>query len=236
MVLEVIATSAADVHIAAENGADRIELISGIMEGGVTPSKGLIAQAVKASNIPVQVMIRPHANHFCYDKDDVAVMKEDIATAKALGAAGIVLGALTEEGKVDEAVLEELLEEAGELSVTFHRAFDEIDHQMEALEILHKYPQIDRVLTSGGAASVLDAEERIKQMVQWSEKGSLSILAGSGLTLDTLEAFIDQTGVKEVHLGRSVRKNGHQLETLDPQKVRAAAEIVRRCEQRASFF
>lgn len=230
MILEVIATSMADIKIAVDNGADRIELISGIKEGGVTPSYGFIAQAVKASAKPVNVMIRPHANHFCYSKEDVTVMREDIRSVKELGAAGVVLGALTEDGKLDVPVLETLLTETGELSVTFHRAFDQIaiQNQLEALQILKNYPSIDRVLTSGGKASVLEAAEQIKRMLQSCEQHSLEIMAGSGLTLESLEQFIRDTGVHEVHLGTGVRVNRNPLAQLDPYKVRMAADIIRR--------
>src|SRR5690625_4394211 len=111
MLLEVIATTIEDIHIAEENGADRIELISGIKDGGLSPSYGLIHYAVKATKLPVNVMIRPHANHFCYSPADIEIMKEDIRHARELGAAGIVLGVLTSQGKVDTDALETLLEE-----------------------------------------------------------------------------------------------------------------------------
>lgn len=227
MKLEVIASSVADVYIAEQNGADRIELISGIKEGGVTPSYGLITQAVKATSLPVNVMIRPHANSFVYTQEDVAVMKEDIHKARELGAAGIVIGALTAENKINIPVLETLLAEAGDLSVTFHRALDEVEDQMQALQLLQKFPAIDRVLTSGGEPSALNAKSKLKQMAQWSREHGITILAGSGLTLETLEEFIRETGVQEVHMGTGVRVEGNPLAQLDPNKVRLASEILR---------
>ncbi|MFD0673548.1 copper homeostasis protein CutC [Cohnella sp. GCM10027633] len=38
MILEVIATTVADAKDASRYGADRIELVTGIAEGGLTPS------------------------------------------------------------------------------------------------------------------------------------------------------------------------------------------------------
>jgi copper homeostasis protein len=150
MLLEVIATTVKDALLAEQSGADRIELITGILEGGLTPSYGLIDEVVHSTNIPVQVMIRPHSQSFCYDQRDLKVMMKDIQTVKRIGAHGIVLGALTSDRRIDHETLRRLLDEAEGLSVTFHRAFDEVSNLEKAIEELLSYSQIDRVLTSGG--------------------------------------------------------------------------------------
>lgn len=228
MILEVIATSVLDAKLAQEHGADRIELISGIVEGGVTPSIGLIEQVVKAVDIPVNVMLRPHANGFRYDGDDLGVMARDAGIIRESGAAGIVMGMLDERGEIDTSALEKLLNETGKLAVTFHRAFDELQDRRSALELLSRYPAIRKILTSGGKPSVLDAKEEIAELAKLSEGRSLAILAGSGLGVETLDEFIRQTQVREVHMGTGVRRNGRALEPIDPDKLRTAADIVAR--------
>jgi len=228
MILEVIATSVLDAKLAQECGADRIELISGIAEGGVTPSLGLIEQVMKAVDIPVNVMLRPHANSFRYDEDDLQVMLRDAQAIRDSGAAGIVLGMLKQGNEIDTAALELLLNETGNLAVTFHRAFDELDDQLAALHRLTGYPAIRRVLTSGGKPSVLEAKAEIAELVRLSEGGPVEILAGSGLTVESLDEFIRYTKVKEVHMGTGVRMNGRALEPIDPNKLQAAAAIVGR--------
>ncbi len=228
MILEVIATSVLDAKLAQEHGADRIELISGIVEGGVTPSIGLIEQVVKAVDIPVNVMLRPHANGFRYDGDDLGVMARDAGIIRESGAAGIVMGMLDERGEIDTSALEMLLNETGKLAVTFHRAFDELQDRRSALELLSRYPAIRKILTSGGKSSVLDAKEEIAELAKLSEGRSLAILAGSGLGVETLDEFIRQTQVREVHMGNGVRRNGRALEPIDPDQLRAAADIVAR--------
>jgi copper homeostasis protein len=219
MLLEVIATSVRDVIAAERSGADRIELITGMLEGGLTPSYGLIEAAVQATKLPVQVMIRPHCYSFCYDRLDVAAMITDIRMVKQLGAAGVVFGALTEDQRLDLEVMARLLEEAEGLSVTFHRAFDEVRDVQEALDELDKFKQIDRILTSGGKPNVLDAVQEMKRLVAWSQKTSIQILAGSGLTLASLPAFAAETGVQEVHFGKGIRKNGDPLGLIDPVTI-----------------
>ncbi|WP_309491819.1 copper homeostasis protein CutC [Paenibacillus anseongensis] len=224
VLLEVIATSVRDVIAAEQSGADRIELITGMLEGGLTPSYGLIEAAVQATKLPVQVMIRPHSYSFFYDRLDVAAMMTDIRMVKKIGAAGVVLGALTPDRRPDVEVLARLLEEAEGLSVTFHRAFDEVRDVQEALDELEKFKQIDRILTSGGKPNVLDAVQEMKHLVAWSQKTSIQILAGSGLTIASLPAFVAETGVQEVHFGKGVRMNSDPLGPIDPVRIQQMKE------------
>lgn len=133
-ILEVIAVDAADAQAAEQGGADRIELVSAMSEGGLTPSYGLIEQVVSRVSIPVYVMIRPHSRSFCYNADDLQVMIQDIRAARELGAAGIVIGALTHEGGVHGSFLKACLLSAQRLGVTFHRAIDSSAHVVRALE------------------------------------------------------------------------------------------------------
>ncbi|WP_026677389.1 copper homeostasis protein CutC [Fictibacillus gelatini] len=226
MVLEVIATTAGDAKIAEKGGADRIELITGILEGGLTPSYGLIEEAVQAVAIPVNVMVRPHSQSFMYNEDDIRTMVKDIQIVKQIGAAGVVIGCLTEERQIDVETLKRLLDAAEGLDVTFHRAFDEAADQEKALEELLRFKQIKRILTSGGKKSVLDAQEQMIKLVQKTEQTHLSIMAGSGLTIPALKRFIETTRVKEVHFGTGVRFKQHALEPVDAERVKKVKQIL----------
>ncbi|KAA2302373.1 copper homeostasis protein CutC, partial [Clostridioides difficile] len=73
-VLEVIAVDAADAKVAEEGGADRIELVSAMSEGGLTPSYGVMEHVVSHVSVPVYVMIRPHSRSFRYSADDIHAM------------------------------------------------------------------------------------------------------------------------------------------------------------------
>jgi len=226
MILEVIATSVMDAKQAQEHGVDRIELISGIMEGGVTPSYGLIEQVLRAVDIPVNVMLRPHANSYCYSPDDFEVMIRDIRIIRELGASGIVMGMLNSDRQIDFSALERLLSEAGDMAVTFHRAFDELEDLQAGLQRLAAYPSIHRILTSGGKPSVLDAKPEIAELVKTSTSLPIEIIAGSGLRVEKMDEFIKQTGVKEVHMGTGVRINQHALQPIDQNKLQAAVAIL----------
>ncbi|WP_341418975.1 copper homeostasis protein CutC [Paenibacillus filicis] len=234
MLIEVIATSVEDARIAEQAGAGRIELVSGLAEGGVTPSYGLICGVLRAVTIPVHVMIRPHALSFQYDRYDLESMQEDIRVARGCGAVGIVVGALSADGDIDEEALLPLLREAEGLSVTFHRAFDETRSLEQSFRQLERLPGINRVLTSGGKPSVLEAAAEIRNLLALSRESQISILAGSGLGVDSLAAFIKQTGVSEVHMGTGVRVEGRVSAPLDADKVCAAVAIVNGLRQEAS--
>ncbi|QOS97701.1 copper homeostasis protein CutC [Brevibacterium sp. JNUCC-42] len=219
MILEVIATTLDDAKRAEAGGADRLELITSIVEGGLTPSYGLIKNVVNQVKIPVHVMVRPHSQSFVYTSDDIKVMQQDIQIIRELGATGVVLGTLTRDNQIDYRALETLLEETGDMHVTFHRAFDEVENQLEALEQLLGYKQIDHILTSGGQSSALHAVDQIKTLVERTTSTHLTILAGAGLTIDTVPTFAKETGVREVHFGTGVRQNGQALKPVDTELV-----------------
>ncbi|WP_442603235.1 copper homeostasis protein CutC [Paenibacillus sp. KN14-4R] len=227
MLLEVIGTTLSEVKTIAANGADRIELITGIAEGGLTPSIGLIEEAAHAVSIPIQVMVRPHSRSFCYDADDLRVMEKDIAAIRKLGhiGVGVVIGTLTADGNIDIYALERLLDAAGDMDVTFHRAFDKVMDQEAAYEQLSQYPLIHRILTSGGQANVLHAVPRMKRLVDLSRDSHIQILAGSGLNMESIEGFVKETGVQQVHFGSGVRGAKGSLDEIYGEKI----QIIKRC-------
>lgn len=227
MRLEVIATSVQDALTAEKCGADRIELITAFAEGGLTPGIGMVRQVVQAVSLPVHVMIRPHSRSFVYDRWDLTVMAEEIRAVQDAGAAGIVLGALTEYGEIDEAALDMHLPLAQGMNVTFHRAFDELANRTEGLRTLRKHPSVNRVLTSGGLRPAPQAVEEIRELVREAETGGPHILAGHGLTLEGISDFVRQTGVTEVHFGTAVRKDGSALQEIDPAKLKNLVHLLK---------
>jgi len=203
--LEVIAESLSDALAAEAGGADRIELVSALTEGGLTPSIGLIEEVLNAVSIPVHVMVRPHSRSFSCGRDDLRIMRADIRAIRKLNAHGIVTGVLTGEREIDTGALHGLLEEAGGMSVTFHRAFDQTADLCESLRAISAFPQIRRLLTSGGQPCALQAVDTIKRLKESGDGSGLTVLAGGGLTIDTLGSFVQAAGVIEVHMGTGVR-------------------------------
>ncbi|WP_191562197.1 copper homeostasis protein CutC [Metabacillus idriensis] len=226
MMIEAIADSLEDAKTAQTAGANRIELVTGLMEGGLTPSYGLIRSVCRVLMIPVNVMIRPHSRSFCYSEADLNIMLEDIEICRKLGAAGVVFGTLTDEKKIDEEKLAKLIQASKGLDITFHRAFDEVDHINTALGVLQKYPEISRILTSGSKHKAIDAIEEFKQLTNLSAASGLSIMAGSGLTPQNLHGFLEKVNVREVHFGTGIRFESSYSQPIDPDKIKEIREIV----------
>ncbi len=134
MIFEICVDSVAGVRAAKAAGADRVELCADLLEGGITPSRGMIRQARTIAGVGLNVMIRPRGGDFLFDDDEFATMRSDIETAKAEGADGVVIGLLSAAGEIDIARTRELIALARPLSVTFHRAFDMTPEPFRALE------------------------------------------------------------------------------------------------------
>lgn len=180
----------------------------------------------EAVGIPVRVMVRPHARSFRYDKADVETMLRDIRHIAAIGGLSVVMGMLRRDRTVDEEQLKQLLQAADGMEVTFHRAFDEAEDQLEALEILSRYPQVTDILTSGGQRTAPEGAERIAVLERLSSAKSVSILAGSGLTASGLREFLGETAVERVHFGSAVREEGDPLRPIDPGRLQEVRSIL----------
>ena len=218
--LEVIATCIDDVQKIIEGGGQRIELVSALTEGGVTPSTALIKQAVRcADSIPVMVMIRPHAQSFVYAREDLEIMREDLEIALDCGAAGVVLGALTVKNELDRRALDFLLSiNLQGKSATFHRALDHSADPVLTFEQLLDYP-IDRVLTSGGPGNIMANLELLKYFVTAGKRArpdkKIKVMAGGGVNLNNACAIMQETGIEEIHVGTAVRRSGSCIEPIE---------------------
>jgi copper homeostasis protein len=226
VLLEVIATTVADARLAAQAGADRLELVTAMGEGGLTPSIGLIEAVVNAVSIPVNVIVRPHSRSFVYDADDHALMLRDVRAVKAAGANGVVIGMLNVDGEIDREQLARAIDAADGLAVTFHRAFDEVRDQQKALDMLLGFNAVTNVLTSGGQPSVLDAEATIRALVRQASGSHCTVLAGAGLTVDAVAGFVSRTQVQAVHFGSGVRVGGNGLAPIDIDKVARVGALL----------
>ncbi len=195
--LEIVAYSYASAKAAAEGGADRIELCENTAEGGTTPSLGTIEAVRKIDGVKLHVMIRPRGGDFLYDKDEFSIMLRDIEVARKAGADGIVIGILKSDATVDIERCRQLVEAAGSMNVTFHRAFDWASRPLEALEAIVQ-TGCNRILTSGQKPNALAGAQRIAELVKAS-RGRLSIMAGGGVNESNVAEIIRLTGVTEVH-------------------------------------
>nr|UWI50347.1 copper homeostasis protein CutC [Clostridioides difficile] len=221
--LEIIGMTVEDAKIIEDCGADRIELVSALTEGGLTPSFGLIESVVNSVKIPVNVMIRPHAKSFVYSKEDINIMLKDINTVKSIGANGVVFGMLDKNNNIDEKNLNFLLQYCDNLDVTFHRAIDE-SNTIESVNILKDYDRITNILTSGGKGSIRDNAKVIKDMM--FNSNNIKILLGGGLNFNNIVEIKEVTKANNFHFGTAVRIDKNPFEDIDRQKLKQLVDII----------
>ena len=195
--LEICAASLPSALAAQAGGAQRIELCQNLEQGGTTPSYGLIKAVRARLHIPVMVLIRPRPGGFVYSADELALMQTDTEICRDLGCAGVVLGVLTEAGRVDVAACRALIAAAGPLEVTFHRAFDSCPDQAQALEDVIALG-CQRVLTSGGQATAAAGQNQLAALVAQAA-GRISIMPGAGVSAANIRALANHTGAREFH-------------------------------------
>lgn len=182
---------------AARGGAKRIELCSGLSDGGTTPSVGLLRVVKQLVKVPVFVMIRPRPGDFLYSDHEMEIMKTDLRILKENGADGFVFGILLKDGSVDKERCQELVDLSRPLPVTFHRAIDVANNILQALEDIISIG-CDRVLTSGGESNALEGTPTIRKMVEQSA-GRMTVMPGGGITERNLRRILDESGADEFH-------------------------------------
>lgn len=206
--LEIAVQDVAGVRIAAEVGAARVELASALTLGGLTPSPATLALALEVAGDhgpEVHVLIRPRAGGFRYDSDELAVCERDVRWAIAAGAAGVVIGALGDDGRLDTAAMARLRDAASGASVTLHRAIDVSADPLATLAAARALG-LRRVLTSGGASTAIDGIDTLRALVRASA-GEIEIMAGSGVSPATA-AVLAATGVDALHFSAKRAVNG----------------------------
>ena len=197
MIFEICVDSVEGVRAARAAGATRVELCASLLEGGITPSRGMIRQARTVPGIKLHVIIRPRGGDFLFNDAEFAAMASDIETAKAEGADGVVIGQLTADGFVDVAHTRELMTLARPMAVTFHRAFDMTPDPFAALETLVDLG-IDGILTSGQEASVLEGLPMIAELVKRAGD-RIVIIPGGGITPRNVDRIVAAARPKEIH-------------------------------------
>jgi len=201
VLIEVCVDSLESAIIAQENGANRLEVCANLpVGGGTTPSMGLVGCILESVKLPVMVLIRCRTGDFVYSPSELVVMLADVkllaCSAKQHsgreGEVGVVIGALTKEGRVDEPAVKALLQAAGTMPVTFHRAFDMVRDADEALQTIANLGGIKRILTSGLAPTSLAGLPLISSLSSSPQlnNNNLTILPGSGISSRTILPLI----------------------------------------------
>ena len=197
-VIEVCLDSVESIMAAEKGGADRVELCSDLFEGGLSPSIGMVRVAKRLTHIPINAMVRPRGGDFCYSDVEFEVMCAEVEAFKAEGVNAIVFGILTPDGDVDMDRSRRIVELARPLAVTFHRAFDMTRDLSKSLEDLASLG-IERVLTSGGEASVAEGADTLKALVEQAGD-RIVVMPGCGIKERNFRKLDSIIGAREYHM------------------------------------
>jgi copper homeostasis protein len=199
--LEVIVTSIAEAIAAEQGGADRLELVRSLDQGGLSPSPALVKDVLSAVNIPVRVMVREVDSMRISGSRELDRLKHSIEEFSHFAIDGLVLGYLHDDA-IDDQTLAELTSE--EANVTFHRAFDEAADPASAIACLKKYPRIDRILTRAGAGPWPDRKARLEHWQSMAQP-EIRMLFAVGPDTSRLHELQESGKPYEVHVGRAAR-------------------------------
>ena len=243
-ILEVCADSVESVLAAEEGGATRVELCQNLVIGGTTPGAKFFEEVRRHSKIRIHALIRPRFGDFCYTDYEYAVIREEVKMYRELGAEGVVIGILKPDGTLNMEQMEGLMEEAKDMSVTLHRAFDVCADPFAALEDAVKLG-IDTILTSGQRNNCLEGAELLRELEKRSA-GRICIPAGGGVSAEVIERLAPAAGLRAWHMSGKVtldsemryRKDGvnmglpslseYEIYRTSAEKVRAARDVLER--------
>jgi copper homeostasis protein len=223
MVLEVIVQTVEDARAAAGGGADRLEIVRSIRDGGLTPPVSLVRAIAAETSLPLRVMVRENAG-FDTSPGEPAVLRGAAAEFAALGVDGLVLG-FARGGELYLDPLQQAIDRIPDVRVTFHRAFDALADPLNAIDRLAAVPPIDRLLTSGGDGSPADRCERLRQYVARAA-GRLEIIAGGAMTEELFERLARTRCVREIHVGRAARERWDQEAPVSVDRVRRLRALM----------
>ncbi|QGS52270.1 copper homeostasis protein CutC [Spiroplasma tabanidicola] len=213
MFLEVIAKNIKDVIDINKTKADRIELCKDLEVGGLTPDYEIIKQAAEISKLPINVIVRPTSRGFVYTKQERKQIFNDIRFIKTTKANGIVFGALNKRNKINTKLLKKVLKKKGNLKITFHKAFDELE-DLKFNYILLDRLKIDTVLTAGGR-NIDQGIDVIKELIKLNKK--TIILIGGGVNLNNI-SYLSKLS-NNIHIGRLARHEGQWIYKINTKLV-----------------
>lgn len=201
-ILECCVDSVESAIEAEKGGANRIELCSALVIGGLSPSKALFEKVKEQVNIKIHVLLRPRFGDFCYTDFEHEIIKKEIKMFKELGADGVVIGTLKTDGSLNLEQMKELVEEAEGMSITLHRAFDMCADPFRTLEEV-KELGIHTILTSGQKNSCIDGKDLLGQLMKKANR-EVDILIGGGVDVSVIPALYESTGATSYHMSGKV--------------------------------
>ena len=241
-ILEACVDSVESAMAAVRGGATRLELCGSLVIGGTTPNPWLFKEIRRLSDIRIHALIRPRFGDFCYTDEEFILIKEAVREYRRLGAEGVVIGNLNSDGTLNMEQMKVLMEEAGDMSVTLHRAFDVCADPYQTMEQAISLG-IDTILTSGQKNVCTLGTDLLRDLVEKSA-GRIVIQVGSGVNADVISEVYPKTHATAYHMSGKVtldssmvyRKEGvnmglpsiseYEIWRTDEEAVRKARQVL----------
>ncbi len=199
LVKEGCVESIGECVLAEKLGANRLELCADLAQDGLTPSRELIEAVQAQVTIPIKVMIRPRGGDFHYSADEIAQMKSEIELCKELGVFGVVFGMTTADNVLDIELIRELAQLSKPMDVCVHKAIDSVKSPLDDFKrLLNEVPEVDAVLTSGGAPTAAEGASVLQQMNQLGGDQLKVVVAGK-VSKENIEELCQTIGASEFH-------------------------------------
>jgi copper homeostasis protein len=223
LIIEVIVQSIDDARAAEEGGADRLEVVRAIGDGGLTPTLSVVNAIKEATSLPLRVMVRENAGFETSDAE-IEMMRAAAWNFTKLGVDGLVVG-FAKSGELSLPEFAAVIEAAPGVPITFHRAFDSLTSPLTAIDTLSTDKRVDRILTCGGDGP---AEKRCTHLREYvARAGSrLTIIAGGGVDVEMFRLLVEQRTVREIHVGRIARKAGNAEGPVSAASVRRLRDLA----------
>lgn len=196
--LEVCCGSFQDAVRAEKGGADRIELNTAMLLGGLSCGRTLLRQVRENVNIPVMCMVRCKSGGFYYTDDELDLMFNQASQLLERGADGIVFGFLNADKTINVERVREMtdLVHSYNRPAVFHRAFDAVPDKDTAAQQLIEIG-IDRILTSGSPGPQIDID--MIEYLQNKYGDQIEILPCGGITDENILEIKEKTGCTQFH-------------------------------------
>ena len=191
-------------------------MVREIERDGLTPSLDLVRALQQEVPLPLRVMVRESDGFGITGPGELRTLQRTLGILADLGVDGAVVG-FARDGRLDLDAIRSVLAAAPHLPITLHRAFDSVTDPLTAIDEALAFPQIDRILTSGGEG---DWPARCRRFEEYAARAGsrLTFLPGGGVDDQALATLAASKCVREAHVGRAAR---------EPQVATAAVSAAR---------
>lgn len=204
--LQVTTLHASDAEAAEAGGADRVELVGSMDDGGMSPEPAAVSSVVRATDLPVRAMLRLSEGYSTTGGELVRLM--GLAESYlAAGAKGVVLGFLGADLDIDIDIAGRLAATVEPAPWTFHRAIDSSLDLDRSWRRLLELPGLDAVVTAGSALGVDRGLDELTRLAASDPRIAERMVVGGGLKAEHVPWLL-RAGVRAFHLGSGARPGG----------------------------